>query len=219
MFARVNAMGTIHDLTIRTATAVGRLAELQRRAERVTEKPSGLGRSALQELSAALEELQVANEALETQLSELIERRGEAERVNAAMNEFAQALPVAVLWTDHAGIIEKGNETASHLLNIGKHHLSGKPLMLFITDRNTLFTALRTLCEGEGVPAVDVEITLRPRERRPRKMKLSGRRLHHELRCVWFLMDVAQAAQLEPHEQANLRGENLVEPREPGGTA
>jgi two-component system chemotaxis response regulator CheB len=104
------------------------------------------------------------------------------------------------LWTDHAGVIEKGNEMASQLLNIGKHHLPGKPLMLFVTDRGTLFTALRTLCEGENVPSVDVEITLRPRERRPRKLKLSGRRLQHDTRCVWFLLDTSQQAPIDIHE-------------------
>jgi PAS domain-containing protein len=194
-------MGTIHNLTLRTATAVGRLAELQRRAERVNERPSAVARSALQELSTALEELQVANEALEGQLSELNEMRRQAQDAGRAMDEFAHTLPVAALWTDHAGIIEKGNEAASQLLNIGKHHLQGKALMLFVTDRGTLFTALRTLCEGEGVPAVDVEITLRPRERRPRRMKLSGHRLQHDTRCVWFLLETAnQPSAIEPLE-------------------
>jgi PAS domain-containing protein len=193
-------MGTLHNLTLRTATAVGRLAELQRRAERLNEKPSAVARSALQELSTALEELQVANEALAAQLNELNDIRAESERAHSAMNEFAQTLPVAAVWTDHAGVIEKGNEMASQLLNIGKHHLPGKPLMLFVTDRGTLFTALRTLCEGENVPSVDVEITLRPRERRPRKLKLSGRRLQHDTRCVWFLLDTSEQAPIDIHE-------------------
>jgi PAS domain-containing protein len=182
-------VGTLHNLTLRTATAVGRLAELQRRAERLNEKPSIL-RSALAELSTALEELQVANEELQTQLEELNSIRLNAEHSQRAMDEFAQALPIAALWTDRAGTIERGNEPASQLLNIGRHHLQNKPLMLFITDRGALFAALRALCEGDGVPAVDVEITVRPRERRPRKMKLCGRRLPHDTRCVWFLHEM-----------------------------
>lgn len=193
-------MGTLHNLTLRTATAVGRLAELQRRAERANEKPSTVALSALEELSTALEELQVANEALESQLRELNDIRAQNERAQTAINEFAQTLPIAAVWTDNAGVIEKGNEAASQLLNIGKHHLRGKPLMLFVTDRGALFSALRTLCEGNNVPSVDVEITLRPRERRPRKMKLSGRRLQHDTRCVWFLMDATQQPPLEIHE-------------------
>lgn len=184
-------MGTLHSLTLRTATAVGRLAELQRRAERLADKPSPIAKAALAELSTALEELQVANEALQTQLDELNAIRVNVESVQHANEEFAQALPIAVLWTDRAGVIEKGNDAASQLLNIGKYHLQGKPLMLFITDRGPLFAALRSLCEAEGVPAVDVDITVRPRERRPRKMKLCGRRLQHDVRCLWFLHDAS----------------------------
>jgi PAS domain-containing protein len=183
-------VATLHNLTLRTATAVGRLAELQRRAERLTDKPSPIAKSALAELSTALEELQVANEALQTQLDELNAIRLSVENVQRANDEFAQALPIAALWTDRAGVIEKGNDAASQLLNIGKYHLQGKPLMLFITDRAPLFAALRSLCDAPGVPSVDIDITVRPRERRPRKMKLCGRRLEHDARCVWFLHDV-----------------------------
>lgn len=191
-------MGTLHNLTLRTATAVGRLAELQRRAERVNEKQSPVAKSALTELSTALEELQVANEELQSQLEELTTARQTIENSLRAMDEFAQAMPVAAVWTDRVGTIEKGNEAASQLLNIGKHHLQGKPLMLFITDRGALFSALRSLCESDGVPTVDVEVTVRPRERRPRRMKLCGRRLRYETRCVWFLYEVAGGA--TPHE-------------------
>jgi PAS domain-containing protein len=153
----------------------------------MVDKPSPIAKSALAELSTALEELQVANEALQTQLDELNIIRANVESVQRANDEFAQALPIAVLWTDRAGVIEKGNDAASQLLNIGKYHLQGKPLMLFITDRGPLVGALRSLCEAPGVPAVDIDITVRPRERRPRKMKLCGRRLQHDMRCVWFL--------------------------------
>jgi PAS domain-containing protein len=186
-------VGTLHNLTLRTATAVGRLAELQRRAERLTDKPSPIVKSALAELSTALEELQVANEALQTQLDELNAVRSSVESVQRANDEFAQALPIAALWTDRAGVIERGNDAASQLLNIGKYHLQGKPLMLFITDRGPLFAALRSLCDAQSVPAVDIDITVRPRERRPRRMKLCGRRLQHDVRCVWFLHDASNA--------------------------
>ncbi len=181
-------MGTLHNLTLRTATAVGRLAELQRRAEGIANKQgSPVTKAAIQELSTALEELQVANEALQTQVDELATIREEAMAAARALDEFTTAMPVAVLWTDRSGVIERGNDTASQLLNIGRHHLQGKPLMLFVTDRQILFGALRTLVESPGATSIDVEITVRPRERRPRKMQLSGRRLEHDPRCVWFL--------------------------------
>jgi PAS domain-containing protein len=181
---------TLHNLTIRTATAVGRLAELQRRADRLADKASPILRSSLQELTTALEDLQVANEALQNQLDELSANRLKVEVAQLSLEEFTNAMPLAVVWTDRAGVIEKGNETASQLLNIGKHHFQGKPLMLFVMDRSALFSALRSMCEPPSVPSVDVEITVRPRERRPRKMTLSGRRLEHDPRCVWFLHEL-----------------------------
>ena len=180
-------MSTLHNLTLRTATAVGRLAELQRRAERITENRSPVTKSALAELSTALEELQVANEALQGQVDELNALRMSAEDALNTVDEFAQALPIAAVWTDSGGVIDKGNDAASQLLNVGRQHLVGKPLMLFITDRRVLFGALRSLCDEPHLDAVDVEITLRPRERRPRKMKLAGRRLQHRTGCLWFL--------------------------------
>ncbi len=179
-------MSTLHNLTLRTATAVGRLAELQRRAERITENRLPITRTALAELSTALEELQVANEALQGQVDEVTALRMSAEDALATVDELAEALPIAALWTDSGGVIDKGNDAASQLLNVGKHHLVGKPLMLFITDRGVLFGALRCLCDTPHVTAVDVEITVRPRKRRPRKMKLAGRKLEHRTGCLWF---------------------------------
>jgi PAS domain-containing protein len=183
-------MGTLHNLTLRTATAVGRLAELQRRADRVAERPSLLAKSALAELSTVIEMLQVANEALQSQIDDLAAARERASNTQHALEEFANAMPMAVLWTDIGGVILKGNDAASQLLNIGKHHLQGKPLMLFVTDRPVLFEALRSLDEIKGGPPVNVEVTVRPRERRPRKMQLSGHHLQHDGRCVWFLHEL-----------------------------
>jgi hypothetical protein len=179
-------MGTQHNLTFRTATAIGRLAELQRRAERA-DKPSPLVRSALQELAAVVEELQAANEALQSYAGEITSARQKAATAEKAREELANVVPLPLLWTDQTGVIAAGNESASQLLNIGKHHLPGKPLMLFVSDRALFFGALRSLCETAGVASIDVDITVRPRERRPRKMKLSGRRVESDSRCLWFL--------------------------------
>jgi PAS domain-containing protein len=193
------SMGTLHNLTLRTATAVGRLADLQRRAEKVAENRSTVAKTALAELSTALEELQVANEALQEQLAELRALRTSTKDAVDRADEFAHVLPVAAVWTDRAGVIESGNDAAAQLLNVGHHHLVGKSLMLFITDRGALFTALRSLCEPNYMSAVDVDVTVRPRERRPRKMKLAGRRLQHDNRCLWFFHTPEAAKQEEVH--------------------
>jgi PAS domain-containing protein len=181
-------MDTLQILTLKTATAMGRLADLQRRADHAPEKASPVIKPALRELTAALEELQVANEHLQAQLEELTGARWDALNVQQRMDEFADIVPAACVWTDVAGVIEDGNQAACALLNISRQRLAGKPLMLFVTDRDALFAALHSLRDGTAA-SVEAEMVVRPRERRPRKLHVTGKRLEHDLRCVWFLQD------------------------------
>jgi PAS domain-containing protein len=185
-------MDTLQTLTLKTATAMGRLADLERRAEGASEKGAPVIKPALRELATALEELQVANEHLQAQVDELAVLRWSAASVQQRLDEFADAVPTPCLWTDDAGVIADGNEAACSLLNISKQRLAGKPLMLFVTDRDALFSALRSLAEGSA-QAVEADMIVRPRERRPRRLRLLGSRLVHDGRCVWFLQEPAAA--------------------------
>jgi PAS domain-containing protein len=189
-------MDTLQILTLKTATAVGRLADLQRRADHAPEKASPVIKPALRELTTALEELQVANEHLQAQVDELAALRWGATSVQQRFDEFADALPTPCLWTDVAGVIADGNEAACSLLNISKQRLSGKPLMLFVTDRDALFGALHSLGDG-STRTVEAEMIVRPRERRPRRLRVLGCRLEHDLRCVWFLQEPPAGAPLD----------------------
>jgi PAS domain-containing protein len=182
-------MDTIQILTLKTATAMGRLADLQRRADHAPERAAPVIKPALRELTAALEELQVANEHLQAQVDELATLRWGADEVQLRLNEFANVLPTPCLWTDVAGVISEGNDAACALLNISKPRIAGKPLMLFVTDRDALFGALRSL-EG-STKTVEAEMVIRPRERRPRRLRVMGSRLEHDARCVWFLQEPA----------------------------
>jgi PAS domain-containing protein len=189
-------MDHLHSRTFRTTSALGRLADLQRRADRLPETPAAVTKTALQELTTALEELRVANDELQSLMDELGASRLEAAESSRLMDEFANAIPTPVVWTDSSGVITKANEQASRLLNIGRGHLVGKPLMLFVTDREALFVALRTISDTKNAHAVDVDVTVRPRERRPRKLSLKGRRLERDGRCVWFLNEPVPAVSL-----------------------
>jgi PAS domain-containing protein len=181
-------MDTLQILTLKTATAIGRLADLQRRADHAPEKAGPVIKPALRELTMALEELQVANEHLQTQMDELSALRWSALDVQRRLDEFADAVPTPCVWTDVAGVIAEGNDAACALLNISKQRLSGKPLMLFVSDRELLFSALHSLGDGSAA-RVEAEMTIRPRERRPRRLRVTGRRLEFDLRCVWFLQE------------------------------
>lgn len=178
-------MTQLHTLTVRTTAALGRLADLQRRAEHVTSATPVI-KPALKELASALEELQVANEHLQAQFEELAASRVRADDVSRRFEEFLQVVPIACIWSDPQGVILEANDMSAALLNVARPRLAGKPLMLFLSDRPRFFDALAAL-SAPGGGAVETDITVRPRERRPRLVRLTGRVLESESRWCWFL--------------------------------
>src|SRR3954451_19675186 len=82
------AMDTLQILTLKTATAIGRLADLQRRADHAPHKAAPVIKPALRELTGALEELQVANEHLQSQVDELAALRWSALDLQRRLDEF-----------------------------------------------------------------------------------------------------------------------------------
>jgi PAS domain-containing protein len=182
-------MTSLHLLTVRTAAAIGRLSNLQKRAERVTGPGGPIIRPALKELTEALEELQVANEHLQQQVDMLAEARVSVNEVTSRFDEFADVLPVACVWTDESGQILQANAAAAALLNVSSPHLEGRPLMFFVTDRDK-FKDAQSALNQQLTTVVDVPLILRPRERRPRSVRLVGRRLQHDQRRCWFLQPV-----------------------------
>lgn len=188
-------MTQLHTLTVRTNAALGRLADLQRRAEQISTTTTPVVRPALKELGSALEELQVANEHLQAQVEEAATARVRADELSRRLDEFIQAVPVACIWSDASGVILEANEHAAALLNVARARLPGKPLMLFLADRTRFFEALAALA-APGGGAVELELLVRPRERRPRMTRVSGRVLMNDARWCWFLRLAEEAEQL-----------------------
>jgi PAS domain-containing protein len=179
-------------LTVRTNAALGRLVSLQKRAERITAQGNGIVRPALKELTDALDELQVANEQLQTQVVELAEAKAAAEAVASRFDELLEVMPFSCVWTDRAGEIVDANTAASALFNVSRQHLSGRPLILFLADRTALMDAFGALAAGI-VRAVDFNAVVRPRERRVRPVRVSGRRLESDDRLCWILLEPTSA--------------------------
>lgn len=180
-------MNTIESLNIRATAARGRLTELEHRLEN-TSAPGPVLKPALKELSTAIEELQVANEQLSLHVTELAATRHESAGLLARQDEFIDLLPLPCLWTDHDGVVDQANEATAALFNVAARRLQGKPLSLFLSDRPAFFDALEVL-RSERSRVVDVAIQVRPRERRPRQMRLAGHRLRHDGRLCWILRD------------------------------
>jgi PAS domain-containing protein len=194
-------MNMLQSLTLRTNAALGRLADLQRRAERAAQGPAGLMKPALRELSSALEELQVANEQLQAQVDELSSTRHAMQAGQRLFEELQDVMPIACVWTDRAATIQHANPRAAALLNVARDRLAGKPLILFVTDRQALFDSLAQL-QNDHSDSIELTATVRPRERHPRRAKILVRRLEHDTRLCWFVRPIGE----EPMEDGNGHG-------------
>ena len=183
-------MNRIDNLTLRTTNALGRLASLQRRANKSVPPPAVV-RDALEELNSALEELRVANETLSDQAAEVLRARDLGDESKRDLEKLFASLPIPCLFTERDGRIVDANPEASRLLNVGRQHLAGKPLLLFFMDRDRVMRGLESLADASEYVEATV---IRPRERRPREVLVRVVRLVSRERCCWFLDRVPEPA-------------------------
>src|SRR5687768_14048424 len=127
-------MNPIHILSVRTAAAATRLAEIEQRRERTGSDGARANGAAVRELQGAIEMLRVAIDQLNELSDGLAAARTEAQSSEVRYEELWNALPVASLRTDEAGTVLEANETAGNLFNISSRHFRGKPLLLFVSD-------------------------------------------------------------------------------------
>ncbi|HEU4689915.1 MAG TPA: PAS domain-containing protein [Vicinamibacterales bacterium] len=178
-------MTTLQMLTLRRTAALTRLTTLQRRAERLSAPAAGVIGSALDEFAAALEEVEVATEQLQSQIEDLANARHQLAVVSERFTEFLDALPLPCVWTTAEGDIDGANAAAAELLNVSASRLAGRPLVLFMTARPAFTDALSALNEGL-TRTVELAAVVRPRERRPREVRIVGRRMQNDDRRCWF---------------------------------
>ena len=180
-------MNTRQMLTIRHTAALGKLATLQRRAERLPSPAASVTSAALHELKLALEEMQVATDQMQSQANELAAVRDDADRLRRQFAEYVDQVPVPCVWTGSEGEIDQANTAAAELLNVSAPRLCGRPLMLFVTERDRFTEGIGALNQ-DLARTVDLQVLIRPRERRPRPVRLVGKRLAHDQRRCWFLL-------------------------------
>lgn len=186
-------MDTRESLTVRTVTALQRLADLENRGRTLTGPKAGVLKSALHELESALEELRVASEHLNEMMDTVAEARADAGKVEALFEEFREVLPVSCLLTDAAGQIADANSAAGDLLNVAPRHLNGKPLSLYMVQRDQFFTLMRAARLAPELARA--ELMVRPRERKPRVMSVQLVQLRRDDRLCWFLQDPTRQPQ------------------------
>ena len=178
-------------LTVRTVTALQRLADLEERGKTLSGPRAGVLKTALQELESALEELRVASEHLNTMVDEMTEARSDAKKIEAEFGEFRNLLPVGCVTTDTQGHIVDANTTAGEILNVAPRHLAGKPLSLYMVERDRFFSMLNG--SRFTTERVRGELAVRPRERKPRMMAVQLGHAAKSDQLYWFFQESAAA--------------------------
>lgn len=173
-------------LMTRTAAAEKRLMALTQQHERGDRTPPNLSKTALRELSEALEELRVATEHLQVAADDLAVSRREATASADAYRELYDGLPMPCLLTNEQGTVDEANAHASRLLNVAAPYLSGKPLLLYLPQRDTYFRLLETV-SIEGVARA--KAMLRPRDRKPVQVNVTVTALKRQVRWCWVFWE------------------------------
>jgi PAS domain S-box-containing protein len=180
-------MDARESLTVRTVSALQRLADLESRGRTVTGEKAGVLKTALRELEAALEELRTASEQLNELMDGMAVARHNVSKTEAEFREFRDALPIACVWTDATGQIVDANPLAGDLLNVAAKHLRGKPLALYMVDRDQFFRMIATAERQLGSPSATLEV--RPRERKARPVAVHVSLLREAGALSWFFQE------------------------------
>ena len=190
-----------------------RLARIEQSANTSSSSEDLLG-EAIAEVSATLEELQVATE-------EWLTIRQQLERERQRYQELFEEAPDGYLVTNQQGFIEEVNWAAAALLNVPKQFLFGKPLSVFIakSDRRRFHLQehrLRSLQHGNwevsGTPPFNggacadrrFPVNLQPRSRQPFPVLLSVSTIYNQGNIQgwrWLMRDLREQKQAEATRQ------------------
>lgn len=179
-------------LMTRAAAAEKRLMTLTQQHERGERPTAQLSKSALRELGEALEELRVATEHLQIAADDLAASRHEA-TINADnYRELYQGLPMPCVLTNEQGTIDEANLHAAKLLNVAAPYLAGKPLLLYLPQRDTYFRLLDEVgTSGMG----RTRSLLRPRDRKPLEVNVTVTALKRQVRWCWVFWEAETTAE------------------------
>jgi two-component system, cell cycle sensor histidine kinase and response regulator CckA len=156
-----------------------------------------------EELETMLEELQVAEEELRQHNEELLISQQAIELERLRYRDLFELAPDGYLVTDVKGNIQEANRAAASLLGVKQQRLIGKPLRVFITQKERQSFRMR-LMELQQVQ--DWEIQLQPRHGDPFPAMLAVTSITdlqgEQIGLRWLIRDISIAKELEQQLQA-----------------
>ena len=161
----ISPSGHAGDFERQADALIRRLEALSERVVSATgDPPSPLVAEMLEELSAAVEELEVSTEEIHGQNEALVEAKKQLDVESARYRELFDLAPDGYLVTDTVGVILESNRAASELLGIPGHFLNQKPLVVFVeaADRRVVLDHLHDAVTGDHGPVVEFEARFDP---------------------------------------------------------
>src|SRR5262245_34413944 len=177
-----------YTLMMRTEAARKHIEELQASKDSTPRRSADAMRSALRELNDVLDELSTATEQLQTAMEDVVVARHQASAFEERYHQFQEALPLPCILTNEGGCVDEANGLASDLLNVAQRYLVGKPLLLFLPERDHYFQMVEDARERGWTRG---QLTLRPREQKPRSVTVGVSTLPQQLRWCWLFSEVA----------------------------
>jgi nitrogen-specific signal transduction histidine kinase len=94
---------------------------------------------------------------------------------------------MACVLTNEHGTVDEANGHASKLLNVASAYLTGKPLLLYLPQRDLYFQLLDEV-NHEGTARA--RAMLRPRDRKPFEVNVTVTALKRQVRWCWVFLEV-----------------------------
>jgi len=176
-----------YSLMMRADAARKRLTELEEKHLATPRRSADAMKVALRELDDVLEELRTATEQLQAAMDEVVLARKHASTFEERYHELHEGLPLPCILTNETGCVDEANGLAADLLNVAQRYLIGKPLLLFLPERDVYFQMIET-AKAKGSCAG--RLTLRPREQKPRQVSVDVSTLPHQVRWCWLISQV-----------------------------
>ena len=186
---------------------------LVRRLEALSDRVLGAGAGAgppaaivtemLEELSAAVEELEVSTEEIHGQNEALAEAKNQLDLETARYRELFDLAPDGYLVTDTVGVILESNRAASELLGTPGHFLVQKPVVVFVdaAGRRPVLNHLHDAVNGTYGQFVEFETSFAPPNHDPFPasvhLTVGGSAEVGTLRVLWLVRDVSRRMEAE----------------------
>jgi PAS domain-containing protein len=176
-------------LMMRVDAAHRRLTDLDSAPVITPQRAADAVKVAVREVDQVQKALRTTTEQLHLAVNDLEHSRQQLRVAREHYAEFLERMPMACLLTNVSGSFEDANKAAGDLLNVGPGNLIGKAMFLFLPERDRYFQAIDA-ANDHG--AMTLELTLRPRERKPRPASVTVFALRQQRQYSWLILTASQ---------------------------